>query len=410
MTSHPAPAQLRGPIAAVGDVVAGKYQVQRLLGRGGMGLVMAAMHVQLQEPVALKILLPSKAIEPGNRARFLREARVTARLHNEHIAQVMDIGILDSGAPYFVMEYLEGIDLKRLLAQHGPLEVPVAVNFVAQACEGIAEAHANRVWHRDLKPSNLFLTARFDGTDLIKVLDFGVSKACMPGKDDSYATAAGEILGSPAYMSPERLEPETDTVDARSDVWSLAVILYELLAGRPPVWNENPALLVAAVFAGKPYVPLRATRPGVPAALDDAIARALRFNPADRTPDVAAFVSDILSAVPEAQKIAGVSAERVRAALDRSPASGDLAPASGLARHYIGARARESEEVYSDHSTIHERKAIEGPAPPASPPIPAIPAQAPNRARPVLVLSLVAVVAIVLLVASGAIAAFLALR
>jgi len=311
----PPPSVAYSRIAAVGDLIEGKFQVQRILGRGGMGVVVAALHIHLQEQVALKILLPSKSTDRESRARFLREARVTARLQNEHIASVMDVGMLDNGSPYFVMEFLEGSDLKRLLAVLGQLEIPVAVNYVAQACEGIAEAHARNVLHRDLKPSNLFLTKRYDGSDLIKVLDFGVSKVRMLGpSDDSYHTEAGTVLGSPAYMSPERLDDSE--VDARADVWSLGIILYELLTGRPPFWNTSQAVICAEVLGWKPATPIREHRADVPVALEAAIARALERDVEKRTPNVAELVADILDAVPDDPRAAdGISLRRIRAAL-----------------------------------------------------------------------------------------------
>lgn len=317
----PPPSTAYSRIAAVGDLIDGKFQVQKILGRGGMGIVVAALHIHLQEQVALKILLPSKSTDRESRARFLREARITARLQNEHVASVMDVGMLESGSPYFVMEYLEGSDLKRLLAVRGQLEVPVAVNYVAQACEGIAEAHARKVLHRDLKPSNLFLTKRYDGSDLIKVLDFGVSKVSMLGpSDDSYHTEAGTVLGSPAYMSPERLNDLE--VDVRADVWSLAIILYELLTGRPPFWHVSQAVICSEVLGWKPATPIREHRPDVPIALEAAIARALDRDVETRTPNVAELVADILQAVPDDPRASdGISLRRIRGALGQASLS-----------------------------------------------------------------------------------------
>jgi len=320
------------PIAKVGDVIAGKLQVTHILGRGGMGVVVAAMHVHLQEKVALKILLPSKSTDRESRTRFLREARVTARLQNEHIAKVMDIGLLDSGSPYFVMEYLEGIDLKRLLEVHGPLDIPVAVNYVAQACEGIAEAHARAILHRDIKPSNLFLTKRYDGSDLIKVLDFGVSKARALGpSEESYHTEAGTVLGSPSYISPERLE-ENDDVGPPADVWSLAVILYELLTGRPPFWQPTPALICSEILSYKPPPLVREHRPDVPPALEAAIAHALERDVCRRTANVAQLASEMLDALPnDARAAETISIDRIRATLARA---GSSEASEGLAGRY----------------------------------------------------------------------------
>ena len=161
----------------IGEIVAGKYRIERVLGQGGMGVVVAAMHEQLRQRVAIKMLLPEAKASPNAVARFLREARAAAAIHGEHVARVLDVGELAEGAPYIVLEYLEGEDLARVLRDGGPLSVEVAVGYVLQACEAIAEAHAAGIVHRDLKPSNLFLARRPDGSPLVKVLDFGISKA-----------------------------------------------------------------------------------------------------------------------------------------------------------------------------------------------------------------------------------------
>jgi predicted ATPase/class 3 adenylate cyclase len=214
-----------------GDVVADKYQVKHVIGWGGMGVVVAARHLQLGQIVALKFLLPEAVARPEAFDRFQREARNAARLKSEHVARIMDVGTLDSGAPYIVMEYLEGSDLAGLLSQQRTLPVPVAVDFVLQACDAIAEAHALGIIHRDLKPQNLFVTKRHDNTPLVKVLDFGISKSTT-GQDFS-ATSSQAMMGSPAYMSPEQMR-SAKLVDVRTDVWALGVILYQLVVGRVP--------------------------------------------------------------------------------------------------------------------------------------------------------------------------------
>src|SRR5262249_46470310 len=154
--------------------LAGKYRVERVLGRGGMGTVVRAMHLQLQQPVAVKLLLPEMLRNQQTVERFLREAQAIARLKNEHVARVLDVGTLDNGAPYMVLEYLEGTDLAHF--DRAQLSVGDIVDLMLQACEALAEAHAVGVVHRDIKPANLFITLRVDGTRLLKVLDFGISK------------------------------------------------------------------------------------------------------------------------------------------------------------------------------------------------------------------------------------------
>ena len=218
----------------IGTVVNGKYRIESLLGRGAMGVVAECQHLELEERVALKFLLA--AGNTGNEdlgVRFLREAQMSARLKNEHISRVVDVGVWDGAVPYMVMEYLEGKDLRATIRAHGRLPPERAIEYAVQACEGVAEAHARGIVHRDLKPSNLFVTRRADGSDLIKILDFGISKWNVPEHEIGEGTETGIILGSPKYMSPEQIFASSK-VDARSDVWSLGAIVYEMLVGRPP--------------------------------------------------------------------------------------------------------------------------------------------------------------------------------
>jgi serine/threonine-protein kinase len=218
-----------------GEVLAGKYQVERVLGEGGMGVVVAARHLHLEQIVALKFLRPGSVTRQDMLDRFAREARNAVRLRSEHVARIMDVGTLDSGSPYIVMEYLEGSDLASVLSQRGRLPIPVAVDYVLQACDAVAEAHALGIIHRDLKPENLFVTRGHDNTSLVKVLDFGISKSTA-GNEFS-ATSSQAVIGSPAYMSPEQMR-SAKLVDARTDVWSLGVILYQLVVGHVP-WDGN---------------------------------------------------------------------------------------------------------------------------------------------------------------------------
>ena len=256
------------PGVAAGDVLAGKYRVERVLGQGGMGVVVAAHHLQLDEKVALKFLLPEALGNPEALARFEREARAAVKIKSEHVARVSDVGRLDSGAPYMVMEYLEGGDLQAWLIERGPMPVEQAVEFVLQACEAIAEAHALGIVHRDLKPANLFCVRRADGLLSVKVLDFGISKVTAPGAGDSSMTRTSAVMGSPLYMSPEQIQ-SSKRVDARSDVWSLGVILYQLVSGQTPFDAEEVMELAVKIATGEP-ARLQAARPDVPAAYFDA--------------------------------------------------------------------------------------------------------------------------------------------
>ena len=267
-----------------GDILAGKYRVERVLGRGGMGVVVAAHHLQLDEKVALKFLLPDALGNPEAVGRFLREARAAVKIKSEHVARVIDVGQLENGSPYMVMEYLEGGDLAGWLRQRGALPVEQAVDFVLQASEALAEAHALGIVHRDLKPANLFCILRADGQLSIKVLDFGISKLTLPGLIASDLTITTAVVGSPVYMSPEQLQ-SSKNVDARADIWSLGVILFELLTGQLPF--EAEAITELAIkIATLPTPPVRTLRRDIPAGLEVAIATCLEKDRTRRFPTV----------------------------------------------------------------------------------------------------------------------------
>ncbi len=289
-----------------GDVIGGKYQITKVLGVGGMGVVVAVKHLQLNELYAMKFLLPGAAGDKEMHGRFMREARAAVRIKSEHVARVADVGELDSGAPYLLMEYLEGTDLADLLTNEGPLRVATACEYVMQAAAGIAEAHALGIVHRDLKPANLFLTRRSDGAPLVKVLDFGIAKAIEEGPFNSSLTETQSVFGSPAYMSPEQLR-SAKNVDARTDIWGLGVILYELLTGTSPWQAETQSGLLAAIAADAPD-PLRGHRPEIPMDLEEVVMRCLEKDRSKRFQDVAALVSE-LSGFAEESGV--VSVERV---------------------------------------------------------------------------------------------------
>ncbi len=259
----------------VGDVLAGKYRVDCVLGVGGMGVVVAAHHIQLDDKVAIKFMLPEALSNREAVARFAREARAAVKIKSEHVARVSDVGTLESGAPYMVMEYLEGSDLSAWLEQQGTLPVGQIVEFILQACEALAEAHAYGIVHRDLKPANLFVIRRPDGLLSVKVLDFGISKVAEFNSAGPVAsmTTTSALLGSPLYMSPEQMRSSKD-VDARSDIWSLGVILYELLAGDSPFAADTMPELVVRVMSAAPP-PLRNKRPDAPDGIEAVILKCL---------------------------------------------------------------------------------------------------------------------------------------
>lgn len=291
-------------LPADGDVIAGKYRVNKVLGVGGMGCVVAAHHLLLNQKVAMKFVLPEGAGKTEYTARFFLEAQAAAAMKSEHVVRVLDMGTLENGLPYMVMEYLDGIDLGALLAGSGPLPVSDAVNYTLQACEALAEAHAAGFTHRDIKPSNLFLTHRSDGSPLIKLLDFGIAK--VQGAVDGKLTATGAVMGSPQYMSPEQVR-DAKSVDGRSDIWSLGAALFELLTGQPAFMGTTFSALCAAIVSDPPPS-LTKIRSDAPEALAKVIERCLEKDASKRYEDVGALAMSLL---PFAGPRAAPSVERI---------------------------------------------------------------------------------------------------
>jgi eukaryotic-like serine/threonine-protein kinase len=267
-------------------VIAGKYRYERVLGQGGMGVVIEARHTTLDERVAIKMLLPEYAAHDQATARFLREAKAAARIKSPHVARVSDVGALDSGIPYMVMEFLEGSDVAAILAERGRLPASDAVEYVIQAADAIAEAHALGIVHRDLKPANLFVAHHSDGSPYVKVLDFGISKMADDSADSLTRTTA--TMGSAYYMSPEQIR-QARSVDRRTDVYALGVTLYEMLAGRPPFVAESFAGLCVEVATGT-APPLRSLRPDLPEELAAVIERAFARDREHRQQSIAELV------------------------------------------------------------------------------------------------------------------------
>jgi serine/threonine-protein kinase len=265
---------------AVGDIIDGKFTIEGVLGVGGMGAVFAARHIQLGQRVAIKVLLREAAKRPEAVARFLREARSAVGLQSAHVVRVMDVGTLEDGLPYMVMEHLTGTDLHALLEQRQTLPVEEAVDYVLQAMEAVAEAHAAGLVHRDLKPANLFLTRSPDGAALVKVLDFGISKAVESTGSEQSLTATAAVMGSPLYMSPEQLR-SSKNVDARTDVWALGTILFELVTGRTPFEAESVMALCTSIAVDAP-ARLRKYRQDAPRDFEAIVMACIEKEPARR--------------------------------------------------------------------------------------------------------------------------------
>jgi serine/threonine-protein kinase len=281
-----------------GEVLNEKFRVDRVLGEGGMGVVVAATHLQLGEPVALKFLREEAMSDSDVVRRFAREARTAAKMRSEHIARVYDVGELPSGLPFIVMELLTGMDLAAHIRDSGALPIEEAVEYVLQTCEALAEAHAMGIIHRDLKPSNLFLTRRGDGSTVLKVLDFGVSKV-MPhasGVNDLSLTQTAMVIGTPMYMSPEQMRGRKE-IDARADIWSLGVILYEALTGELPFFGETLTDLCALIVTETPPS-ISDVRPDVPRTLELIVLRCLDKHPDARFADVGTLASALAAFGP----------------------------------------------------------------------------------------------------------------
>ena len=309
-----------------GDVIAGKYEVERVLGVGGMGVVVAARHLQLDERVAIKFLLPEMLDNSQAVARFSREARAAVKIKSEHVARVTDVGQLENGAPYMVMEYLAGEDLAAWLSKRGSLPVDQAASFILHACEALAAAHDLGIVHRDLKPANLFITHRTNGGLSLKVLDFGISKM----DADVAMTQTSAVMGSPIYMSPEQLRSSKD-VDARADIWSIGVILYELVTGCTPFDGRTVAELVTQVLTTEPAPPTT-RRPDVPVEIEAVIFKCLKKDPLDRYQSVEELAVELSpfasphAAYPTQKNLTVPSAVSVTLSSAASPRSSEPTP------------------------------------------------------------------------------------
>ena len=290
-----------------GEVIGGKYEVEGLIGAGGMGYVVAAQHVELHEHVALKFLRKEALAHEELVMRFATEARAAVRIKSEYVARVFDVGTLPDGVPFIVMEHLVGKDLCQLLGEQGQLPARQAVEYVMQICEALAAAHSIGIVHRDIKPENLFLADRGQGMTIIKVLDFGISKVALTGSAfDRQRMARTQMpMGSPVYMSPEQIRA-SEEIDGRTDIWSLGCVLYELLTGVPAF--DAPSLTqLSATILEKDPVPMQQLAPDVPADLEAIVLRCLQKKPSQRFRNVAELA---IALYPFGPRRARISAER----------------------------------------------------------------------------------------------------
>jgi predicted Ser/Thr protein kinase len=320
----------------VGSVIAGKYRVERVLGQGGMGIVVAARHLRLGERVAIKFPVAQPRDRGDVVARLVREGRAAMRIRSEHVARVYDVGVLATGEPFLVMEYLVGRDLGATLADAGPLAVADAVEYVLQSLEALAEAHAYGIVHRDIKPSNLFLTHRADGSAMVKVIDFGISKLTkIDGEATLTDTAA--VLGSRPFMAPEQMRSGRD-IDARSDIWALGATLHALLTGTPPFLGGSIIEIHERILVGPPL--LRSVRPDAPAALEAVLIRCMRRDPAERYANVAELAQALAAVAPPHAQISAQRAARIFSgsllALASGEAFGDATDADGRTDGTVG--------------------------------------------------------------------------
>jgi eukaryotic-like serine/threonine-protein kinase len=275
-------------IVREGEVLAGKYRVERIPGRNGLGVLVQVRHLELGQEVTLKFLVPEACAYPEFVQRFVREARAAVRIQGEHVARVTDVGRLESGAPYMVREYLRGPDLAEVLKVRGPLPIPEAVDYIIQACEGVAEGHALGVVHRNLRPTSLVVARRSDGLPLVKVFDFAASETLHVNPFTERAVSlvgTSAIMASLPYLAPEQIRDPHD-VDFRADVYSLGAVLFELLTGTP-VYSADAAPALLAQVAADAAPSVRTLRPDVPGELDHTVLRCLAKNRAIRFASIA---------------------------------------------------------------------------------------------------------------------------
>jgi serine/threonine protein kinase len=329
---------------SIGEVFEGKYRVERVIGEGGMGVVVMAHHLELDHPVAIKFLLDGLSESADGAERFRREARAAAKIQSDHVARVYDVGVLASGERYMVMEYLKGRDLGEELSARGRLPVAYGARLMLEVLEAVGEAHGAGIVHRDLKPSNVFLAERADGRIRVKVLDFGISKAVgLSSASDLSLTKTSAWMGSPLYMAPEQMQ-SARTVDARADIWSFGAIFYEVLTGEPPYVAESLPQLCTLLLS-QDARPVREKRAEVPKELDELVLKCLRRDPAHRYETTTELTADLqlclaqLSASGRESSPGSVSLAPIASRLSPTDSRQDAIPPGTLIGQPIVSRA-----------------------------------------------------------------------
>jgi serine/threonine protein kinase len=319
-----------------GELLDGKYRIEKPLGEGGMGAVAKATHLLRKAPVALKFMSPAILAMPGAVERFVNEGVAVSQIDSDHVVKVFDVGRLPNGAPYLVMEFLEGCDLSQLLErQGGPIEVPRAIHFTLQMLRALQTAHAAGIVHRDMKPSNCFVTTKDGELDFVKLVDFGISKVRSddPEVHGAQLTRTNSALGTPLYMSPEQARSPRD-VDVRTDLYSVGAILYEMLTRRTPYSADSGEYteILFKIFTTDPDR-LGALRPDLPERLCAAVDRALlrvreaRFGSAlEMADELSAFADDRSAEV--LSKLRAGRSRRVRPSATPSPPSATPSPSA----------------------------------------------------------------------------------
>lgn len=379
------------PPMGEGEILAGKYRVEGVLGEGAHGVVVAAHHVELDERFAIKFLRKQSAGDAALVERFLREARAAVRLKNEHVVRVQDVGKLESGVPYIVMEFLDGKDLDAVLAERGRLPVVEGVGYLLEACEAIAEAHGIGLVHRDLKLSNLFLANRSDGSTVVKVLDFGIAKWKTQDPSAKRLTTDQIGMGSPLYVAPEQIA-DARSADARADIWSLGVILHEMLTGAPPFDAPTVEGVLAAVMTREPPR-LTAVVPDAPPALEAALLACLKKDPTLRTATVAELARSLEPFASDEDRPRVARITRATTERNRRAAMTEIGPGPISSAHQSAALARADAAAdvvgATEHATALSKEAADDDASVAGLP-------SPKTSGRLVAFAIVAVAAVVL--------------